>query len=284
MRTSSSHSADRELVWYSARPAWAFIDIAELWRCRHLLALLALRDIKVRYRQTIIGMAWTLLQPIAQLIIFAVLFGLLGRTPVEPGTPYVVAAMCGLLLWQLFSQAVATASLSLVANSNLVTKVYFPRLVLPFSAVLGVLIDFAVGVGLLAALLLWFGVPPHSSMLAAPLFVFLAVLVALAASTWLSALSALYRDFQYVVPFLLQAAFFVSPVVYQTDTLIPADWRSLYALNPLAGAIDGFRWAITDQGVFPWTTVGVSIPLSALVLGSGLVYFRRIERTLADRI
>jgi lipopolysaccharide transport system permease protein len=284
MASSSADSAHRELVWYSARPAWAFVDFAELWRYRHLIALLALRDIKVRYRQTIIGVAWALVQPVAQLVIFAVLFGLLGRTPVEPGTPFLVSAMCGLLLWQLFSQSVATASLSLVTNSNLVTKVYFPRLVLPLSAVLGVLIDFAVGVGLLAVLLLWFVVPPHSSMLAAPFFVFLAMLVALAISTWLSALSALYRDFQYVVPFLLQAAFFVSPVVYQTDALIPAAWRPLYALNPLAGAIDGFRWAVIGQGRFPWMTVGVSIPLLALVLGSGLIYFCHVERTLADRI
>lgn len=281
---SSSDSVQRNLVWYSARPGWSFGDLFELWRYRQLMALLALRDIKVRYRQTIIGVAWALVQPLAQLVIFAVLFGLLGRTPVEPGTPFLVSAMCGLLLWQLFSQAVATASLSLVANSALVTKVYFPRLVLPFSAVLGVLIDFVVGVGLLATLLVWFGVPPHRSMLAAPLFVLSTMMVALAVSTWLSALSALYRDFQYVVPFLLQAAFFVSPVVYQTEALIPAAWRPLYALNPLAGAIDGFRWAVTGQGQFPWTTVAVSVPLLAVVLASGLVYFRHVERTLADRI
>lgn len=284
MVSPSPQSAHRDLVWYSTRPAWAFVDLSELWRYRHLMALLAMRDIKVRYRQTIIGVAWALVQPIAQLVIFAVLFGLMGRTPVEPGTPFVVSAMCGLLLWQLFSQAVATASLSLVTNSNLVTKVYFPRLVLPLSAVLGVLIDFAVGVVFLAALLLWFGVPPHPSMLAAPIFVLLAMLAALALSTWLSALSALYRDFQYVVPFLLQAAFFVSPVVYQTDALIPAAWRPLYGLNPLAGAIDGFRWAVLGQGRFPWMTVGVSISMLTLVLGSGLVYFRRVECTLADRI
>lgn len=284
MASSSSESAHCDLIWYSARPAWAFLDFAEFWRYRHLLVLLALRDIKVRYRQTVIGVAWALLQPLTQLVIFAVLFGLLGRTPVEPGVPFLVSAMCGLLLWQLFSQSVATASLSLLANRALVTKVYFPRLVLPFSAVLGVLVDFAVGAGLLGALLGWFGVPPHGSLLAAPLFVLLALLAALAISTWLSALSALYRDFQYVVPFLLQAAFFVSPVVYQTDALIPAAWRPLYALNPLAGAIDGFRWAIIGQGRFPWMTVGVSLPLLAAVLMSGLVYFRRVERTLADRI
>lgn len=284
MASSSSHSVHRDLVWHSARPAWSFVDLAELWRYRHLMALLALRDIKVRYRQTVIGIGWALVQPVAQLLIFAVLFGLLGRTPVEPGIPFLVSAMCGLLLWQLFSQAVTAASLSLLANRNLVTKVYFPRLVLPFSSVLGVMVDFTVGVGLLTALLVWFGVPPQSSMLAAPLFVLLAVLVALAVSTWLSALSALYRDFQYVIPFLLQAAFFVSPVVYQTEALIPAAWRPFYALNPVAGAIDGFRWAVTGQGRFPWMTVGVSIPLLAVVLATGLLYFRRVERTLADRI
>jgi lipopolysaccharide transport system permease protein len=286
-RSTAPHApspADSGLVWYSARRPWTLVDVAELWRYRQLAAILALRDVKVRYRQTIIGVAWALVQPLAQLCIFAVLFGLLGRTPVEPGTPFVVSAMCGLVLWQLFSQSVSGASQSLVANHNLVTKVYFPRLVLPFSAVLGVLIDFAAGLALLGVLMLWFGVWPSASMLAAPLFVMLTLLVALAIATWLSALSALYRDFQYVVPFLLQVAFFTSPVVYQTDVLIPSAWRPLYALNPLAGAIDGFRWAMTGQGRFPWLTVGISIPLLALALSSGLVYFRRVERTFADRI
>ncbi|HQU45458.1 MAG TPA: ABC transporter permease, partial [Pirellulales bacterium] len=267
-----------------ARPAWALADVGELWRYRHLMGILALRDIKVRYRQTIIGVAWALLQPVVQLGIFAVLFGLLGRTPVAPGTPFLVSAMCGLLLWQLFSQSVASASLSLVENRNLVTKVYFPRLVLPFSTVLAALIDFAVGCLLLAGLMLWYGVSSSAAVLAAPLFVLMTVLVAMAIATWLSALSALYRDFQYVIPFLLQIAFFVSPVVYQTDALIPAAWRPLYGLNPLAGAIDGFRWAMTAQGKFPWITIGVSVPLLAVVLSTGLLYFRRVERTFADRI
>ena len=208
-----SPEADAGLVWYSARRAWTLVDVAELWRYRQLMAILALRDVKVRYRQTIIGVAWALVQPVAQLCIFAVLFGLLGRTPVEPGTPFLVSAMCGLVLWQLFSQSVSGASQSLVANSNLVTKVYFPRLVLPLAAVLGVLIDFAVGLGLLAVLMLWFGVWPSATIIAAPLFVVFTLLVALAIAVWLSALSALYRDFQYVVPFLLQVAFFASPVV-----------------------------------------------------------------------
>lgn len=279
-----SHTADREMVWYSARPAWAPVDVAELWRYRHLMAILALRDVKVRYRQTIVGLAWAILQPVAQLTIFAVLFGLLGRTPVAAGTPFLVSAMCGLLLWQLFSQSVATASVSLLENRNLVTKVYFPRLVLPFSAVFAGLIDFAVGLGLLAGLMVWYSIVPTASVLAAPLFAAMMMLAAMAIASWLSALSALYRDFQYVIPFLLQVAFFASPVVYQTDALIPAAWRPLYGLNPLAGAIDGFRWAVTGSGSFPWLTFGVSVPLLAVVLGTGLLYFRRVERTLADRI
>ncbi|HVX14548.1 MAG TPA: ABC transporter permease [Pirellulales bacterium] len=255
-----------------------------MWRYRDLVAILALRDVKVRYRQTIIGIAWALIQPLAQLVIFAVLFGLLGRTPVEPSMPFVVSAMCGLVVWQLFSQSVSGASQSLVANTNLVTKVYFPRLVLPLAAVLGVLVDFAVGMALLAVLMLSFGVLPTVAIITVPFFVLLTLLVALAIAIWLSALSALYRDFQYVVPFLLQVAFFVSPVIYQTSALIPATWRPLYALNPLAGAIDGFRWAMSGQGHFPWLTVGVSIPLLALALSTGLLYFRRVERTFADRI
>jgi lipopolysaccharide transport system permease protein len=275
---------DRDMVWYSARPAWALVDVAELWRYRHLMGILALRDIKVRYRQTIIGVAWALLQPVAQLCVFSLLFGLLGRTPVTPGTPFLVSAMCGLVLWQLFSQSVATASVSLIENRNLVTKVYFPRLVLPFSTVLAGLIDFAVGCCLLAGMMLWYGTLPSAAVLAAPLFVLMTVLVAMAIASWLSALSALYRDFQYVIPFLLQLAFFVSPVVYQTDALIPPAWRPLYALNPMAGAIDGFRWAMTGQGQFPGLTIAISVPLLLVILGTGLLYFRRVERTFADRI
>lgn len=281
---ASAHAGDRELVWYSARPRWSLVDLAELWHYRHLTAILAVRDIKVRYRQTVIGVAWALLQPVAQLGIFALLFGLLGRTPVAAGTPFLVSAMCGLLLWQLFSQSVATASISLIENRNLVTKVYFPRLVLPLSAVFAGLIDFAIGLGLLAGLMLWYRIVPTVAILAAPLFVAMMMLAALAIASWLSALSALYRDFQYVIPFLLQVAFFASPVVYQTDALIPVPWRPLYGLNPLAGAIDGFRWAITGNGAFPWLTFGVSLPLLVIVLGTGLLYFRRVERTLADRI
>ncbi|HWB12530.1 MAG TPA: ABC transporter permease [Pirellulales bacterium] len=281
---SRSSSVDNELIWYAPKPAWSFVDLAELWRYRHLIAILALRDIKVRYRQTMIGVAWALVQPLTQLCIFALLFGLLGRTPVEPGTPFLVSAMCGLLLWQLFAQSVTGASASLLANTNLVTKVYFPRLALPISAVAVALVDFCVGVGLLAALLLWYGVVPGAAILFAPLFVLLAVILAVGISAWLSALSALYRDFQYLVPFLLQIAFFASPVIYQTDALIPAAWRPVFALNPLAGAIEGFRWAVTGQGSPPWLPIVTSIPLMAVVLGSGLLYFRRVERTFADRI
>lgn len=276
--------ADDELDWYSARSPYKLADVFELWRYRQLAVILALRDIKVRYRQTIIGLVWALLQPLTQLVIFALLFGLLGRSPVAANVPFVVSAMCGLALWQLFSQAVAGASLSLVENQSLITKVYFPRLVLPLSSVLAVLIDFGVACGLLAAIMAWYGVAPAASLLAAPLFVVLALLVAAAISVWLAALSVLYRDFRYVIPFFLQVAFFTSPVIYQTDVLIPAAWRPVFALNPLAGAIDGFRWSITGQGGFPWLTVIVSLPLLMVLLGGGLFYFRQVERTFADRI
>lgn len=273
-----------DLIWYSTEPANTLAGLSELWRFRHLAAILAVRDIKVRYRQTIIGVAWAVLQPLAQIGVFALLFGLLGKTPVKSGTPFLVSAMCGFLLWQLFSQSVATASLSLVENRNLVTKVYFPRLVLPLSSVGGVVVDFAVGCCLLAAIMAVYRFPPSIAVFAAPFFVLLTALLAIAMASWLAALCSFYRDFQYVIPFFLQITFFLSPVVYETRSLIPDAWRPMYALNPMAGAIDGFRWAMTGEGAFPIVTACASPLIAGLLLATGLLYFRRVERTVADRI
>ncbi|PQO45918.1 ABC transporter permease [Blastopirellula marina] len=281
---SASLTDDAGLVYYQAPSGWRLLDLTEIWNYRELIWSLAARDLKVRYRQTAVGVIWAILQPLAMMTIFTVMFRLMGRAPVEEGVPYVVAVLCGLLPWQLFAATLSNASESLVNHQSLITKVYFPRAVLPISAMLGGVVDFSISLSLLAVALLWFGIAPTWAMLLIPVFSLLALLASLAASLWLSALNAIYRDVRYVVPFVLQVGFFVSPVVYETDALIPPGYRLIYALNPMVGVIDGLRWAVL--GHTPPAVAPMLISLGCLfaVLLSGMAYFRQVERHLADRI
>ncbi|QDU92537.1 ABC transporter permease [Lignipirellula cremea] len=276
--------APDDLRYYQAQPGWRPIDLRELWRRRELIWILAARDLKVRYRQTAVGVAWALLQPLAMMTIFSLFFWLLGREPVEAGVPYAAALLCGLLPWQLLANTLTSATQSLVAHQNLVTKVYFPRAILPLSATIGGLVDFGVGFLLLAAALIWFGVVPSWPILLAPVFVLLTLLVSLALGLWLSAMNALYRDIGYVVPFLLQVGMFASPVVYQTSALIPEPWRVVFALNPMVGVLDGFRWSMLGHDPPALAPLLVSCVMLLLLLVGGMFYFRRVERFLADRI
>ncbi len=264
--------------------AWRIDDIAELWASRELLVVLIARDLKVRYRQAVIGVAWVLLQPLATLAIFQVLFGLLGKRPASDEAPYAVSAFAGLLTWQLFAAAVRDGTVSLSANRQILTRVYFPRLLLPASTVGCALFDFLVAAPVLAGLMWWTGAAPTANVWLAPLFLALAAVTAFAAATWLSALNALYRDVGYVVPFLLQIGFFVSPVIYETRALIPERWRWLYELNPLATAIGGLRWALFGTALPATESLVLSTLLTLGLLGSGLVYFRYAEQWLADRV
>ncbi|MBI4494134.1 MAG: ABC transporter permease [Chloroflexi bacterium] len=261
---------------------WRALDVAELWRYRELIYFLAWRDVKVRYKQTALGVAWALLQPLLAMAIFTVFFGGLARMPSD-GLPYALFAYTGLLPWTYFANATTNASGSLVANSNLISKVYFPRLVIPLAGVAGGLVDLAIGFGMLVVLLVLFGVAPSANVVFLPLLVGLAVLSALSVGIWLSALDVQYRDVRYAIPFLIQVWLFATPVVYPAS-LVPEAYRPLYGLNPMAGVVEGFRWALLGHTAGPGPLLGVAVAVVLVLLVSGLFYFRRMERGFADVI
>lgn len=255
----------------------------DLWRFRELFYFLAWRDILVRYKQTAFGVAWALLQPLLTMAVFTVVFGRLARLPSD-GAPYPILVFAALLPWQFFSAAVTNGAGSLVSNANLVSKVYFPRLIVPSASVIPGLVDFAISLGFLAVLMAWFGAWPDWRVVTLPFFLLLAATTALGAAYWLSALTVKYRDFRYVVPFLLQAGLFISPVGF-SSAIVPDSLRTLYSINPLVGVIDGFRWALLG-GTTPLNTTGlaISVVLAATLLASGIRYFRATEKTFADVI
>lgn len=267
-----------------ADSGWRFLDLRELWEYRELLYALALRDIKVRYRQAVIGAAWAILQPLTGMLIFSVLFGLLNRKPATADVPYAVSAFAGLLPWQLFSATLTESSGSLVANRQMITKVYFPRMLVPIAPLVCSLLDFVIALVALAILMAVLGVAPSGAVVLLPVFLVLVSLVALAAGLWLSSLNALYRDIGHVVPFLVQIGFFASPVVYDTEALIPERWRAVYALNPLVGALEGFRWSLLGGPAPSAQMMLISLSTAVALLLSGAAYFRRVERQIVDRI
>jgi len=255
---------------------------ADLWRYRELLGFLAWRDIKVRYKQTTLGVLWALIQPTVTLAVFTFIFGKLAGMPAGHA-PYPLLVLCGLLPWQLFAAAFANASGSLVANTHLISKVYFPRLIVPLSSVAVALIDFAVVLVLLVLMCLWWQFTPDWRIVFVPVFIFLALLTAIGTGLWLTALTVKFRDFRFVVPFLLQVGLFLSPVGFSSTNL--PNWRFIYSLNPMVGAIDGFRWCLLhgEPALDPVNLV-LSVGMALLLLASGLWYFRRTERTFADII
>ena len=261
--------------------SWLRLDLGDLWRYRELLFFLTWRDVMVRYKQTLLGAAWAILQPVLTMVIFSIIFGQLAKLPSE-GIPYPIFTFTALLPWQLFAFALTNSSNSLVGSQNLVRKVYFPRLVIPVASVLPGLVDFGISFLVLVGMMIFYHVPLSGRMLILPLFLLLALATALAVGLWLSALNVEYRDIRYVVPFLTQFWMYATPVAY-SSTLIPEKWRLLYGLNPLTGVVEGFRWALLgsgDVGGLLWVSVGIVI----LLLVGGLVYFKRMEDTFADVI
>ena len=255
---------------------------ADLWRFRELLGFLAWRDIKVRYKQTTLGVLWALIQPAVTLAVFTFIFGKLAGMPAG-NAPYPLLVLCGLLPWQLFAAAFSNASGSLVANTHLISKVYFPRLIVPLSSVAVALIDFAVVLVLLAILCLWWQFMPDWRIIFLPLFIVLTLLTAIGTGLWLTALTVKYRDFRFVVPFLLQIGLFLSPVGFSSTNL--PNWRFLYSLNPMVGAIDGFRWCLLrGEPALDPVNLAISVGMMVLLLVSGLWYFRHTERSFADLI
>jgi lipopolysaccharide transport system permease protein len=259
---------------------WRALNFREIWEYRELLYFLVWRDVKVRYKQTALGAAWAILQPLLATVIFTVFFGRLANIPSD-GVPYPLFAFTAMLPWQIFAHALGESGNSLVANQHLITKVYFPRVLIPTAAVLAGLVDFAIAFLVLLAMLLYFQVMPGIAILMLPLFVALAIATALAVGLWLSALNVKYRDVRYTLPFLTQIWFFLTPVVYPSSQL-PEPWRTLYGINPMAGVVEGFRWAML--GVQPGSTslMIVSVLTVVALLIGGMLYFRRVERTFAD--
>ena len=256
------------------------LRLKELWFYRELLFFLAWRDIKIRYKQTALGAAWAVLQPVMTMVLFTIFFGKIGKVPSD-GIPYPLFSYCALLPWQLFARALTESSNSLVANQNLITKVYFPRLVIPMSAILAGLVDFGISFVVLLGMMAYYGVMPTWSVLSLPLFLLLTVSTALAAGLWFSALNVQYRDVRYTMTFLVQFWLYATPIAYPSS-LVPAKWRLLYGLNPMAGVVEGFRWALLGKAGGLGPMVVVSALAVCVLLFTGLVYFRHMEKTFAD--
>lgn len=277
----SSPAESPPLVVIEPRSGWRAIDLAELWRYRDLLYFLAWRDVKVRYKQTVLGAAWAVIQPVMTMAVFSVFFGRLGGLDRHTGdVPYPVFVYAGILPWTFFAAAVTQSSQSLISSSNLITKVYFPRLIVPLSSIGAGLVDFAISFGVMLVLMAAWGVAPSPQLALAPLLVAGTLLAALGAGTLLAALTVEYRDFRYVVPFLVQIWMFVSPVAYPLE-VVPEEWQLAYAINPLAGLISGYRAAFLG-GALRWDLLAVSMSVAALSFVAGALYFRRVERRFAD--
>lgn len=258
------------------------LDLGAIWDYRELLYILIWRDVKVRYKQTVIGAGWAIFQPVMTMAIFTVVFGSFVKIPSD-GLPYAVFAYTALVPWAYFSQALSRSGTSLVGNANLITKVYFPRLLIPLTSVMAPAVDFLFAFLVLLGLIVWFGIVPTWGLLALPLFFLLAMITALAIGLWLSPLNARYRDVGHGIPFLIQLWMFASPVVYPVS-LVPESWRLLYSLNPMAGVIEGFRWALLGKGSPDFTLMLVSAVVVFVLLAGGIVFFKRMERTLTDII
>jgi lipopolysaccharide transport system permease protein len=259
---------------------WWELPLGEMWDYRELLYFFVWRDIKIRYKQTAIGAAWAVLQPFLTMLVFSLFFGRLAHIPSQ-GLPYPIFYYSALLPWMYFAGALQNATNTIVENQRLITKVYFPRLILPFSSVLSGLVDFGISFLMFAAMMIYYGIRPSAAVLWLPVFLLLAVLTALGVGLWLAALNAIYRDVRYVLPFLVQFWMFASPVAYPSS-LVPEKWRWLYGLNPMAGVIEGFRWSLAGKGVPPGHLIIVSAAVVVAVLLSGIAYFQKMETTIAD--
>jgi lipopolysaccharide transport system permease protein len=261
---------------------WWNLPLGELWEYRELLYFFVWRDVKIRYKQTAIGILWVVLQPVLNMLVFTLFFGHLAKLPSD-GLPYPIFYFAALVPWTYFAYALQMTTNVVVDNQRLITKVYFPRLILPISAALSGLVDFAIGLVVLAIFTVVYDIKPTRAAFWLPVLLLLALFTALGVGLWLSALNALYRDVKYVVPFLVQFWMFASPVAYPSS-LVPEHWRWLYGLNPMAGVIDGFRWAITGRGQPPSLTLLASSAVVALVVLGGLFFFNRMETSVADRV
>ncbi|GAB4504856.1 MAG: ABC transporter permease [Anaerolineales bacterium] len=270
-------------IYIKPTTGMAALNLRDLWIYRELVFFMVWRDIKVRYKQTLLGMAWAVIQPVMTMLVFTFLFGKVAKLPTE-GIPYPVFSFTALLPWGLFVTALNQGSRSLVAHNNMVTKIYFPRLILPMSAVFAGLVDFAIAFIILVGLMFYYRVTPDWNIVwTLPLFLLLAIVTALGVALWLSAINVQYRDVNHALPFLTQFWLFLTPVAYSAS-IISEKWRLVYSLNPMAGVVNGFRWALLGVGNGPDLSLWISVAISGLILISGLFYFRSMEKTFADMI
>lgn len=256
----------------------------DLWRYRELFRVLAWRDISVRYKQTVIGVAWALIRPFLTMVVFTIVFGKLAKLPSDGAAPYALMVFAGMLPWSFYSAAVTDASNSLISNTNLISKVYFPRLIVPTAAVLVALVDLLISFAILLVLMLWYRFLPGWQITLLPLFIVLAFLASFGPGLWITALNVKYRDFRYVIPFIVQLGLYISPVGFSSK-IIPEQWQLIYSLNPLVGVIDGFRWCILDgQSPIYWPSLLLSVVVIGFLLWLGFSAFRKMEKSFADLI
>ena len=280
VESSEVQSIDPAVLVIAPSRGWVDLKLGELWAYRELLYFLAWREVKVRYKQTGLGVAWAVLQPLLGMLVFTIFFGRLAKVPSD-GIPYPLFSYSALLAWQLFAYSITESSNSVVGNERLITKVYFPRLVIPMASILPGLVDFSVAFVLVIGMMAYYGVRPGWEIVTLPLFIIVELGTALGVGLWLSALNVQYRDVRYTIPFIVQFWMFASPVVY-SSTLVPARWRPLYGLNPMAGVVEGFRWALLGKQPAPGAMFAVSSLVVTVLLVSGLYYYRRMEKNFAD--
>lgn len=282
-RTELAAHVETPVTYLRPASGLSALNLRDLWDYRELIYFLTWRDLKVRYKQTLLGASWAILKPFLTMVVFSIFFGNLAKVPSD-NVPYPIFAYAALLPWELFANALSVASRSLVQNSHMITKVYFPRIILPLSSVLGGLVDFAIAFVILIGMMIYYGIRPTAAVWTLPLFLLLALVTAMGVGLWLSALNVLYRDIGYVTPFLVQFWLFVSPVAYGAS-LVPEQWRFLYALNPMVGVVNGFRWALLGvEAAAPSSMLVVSTAIALALLVSGLFYFRQMERLFADMV
>ena len=279
---AAREAAADHITRIQSAPRWRFLDTVEIWRYRELLFFLAWRDIQIRYKQTAIGVLWVVLQPVASIVVFSLFFGNLAKIP-SNGVPYPLFVFAALLPWQVFSRAMMEASNSLVIDQRLVSRVYFPRILVPMASIIAALFDFSITFLLFLGMMFYYGVHPGLAILALPLFLFLMTATAIGVGFWLAPLNIEYRDVTYVLPFLTQIWMFLTPVVYPS-TLVPEKWRVFYGFNPLAGVVEGFRWALLGVGPGPSPMLFVSAGVSVALMITGIVWFRSRERTFTDAV
>ncbi|WDE95979.1 ABC transporter permease [Lentisphaera profundi] len=258
--------------------------IKDIWHYKDLFYFLAWRDVLVKYKQTVIGVAWAVIRPLLTAIVFTIIFGKVAKLPADGNVPYPVMVFAAMLPWQFFASSLSESSNSVIANANMVSKIYFPRLIIPISAVIVCFVDFIISFVLMLGVMAWYGFMPDIKIFLMPLFLIMAILAAIGPSLWLAALNVKFRDFRYIVPFLVQFGLYVSPVGFSTS-VVPEKWRLLYSLNPMVGVIDGFRWCLLGgESQMYWPGLWLSLSLVFIMFFSGLWYFRKTEKSFADFI